>query len=322
MTRIPTSDPIEYLVEQRFPAYKALQIPPFLTSGRLGGGLSADEHQKRLQEVENYRASLRAKTPEELAAMVEQKRAAEMETWRLKAEKEERERFFNQPYANADFSHWSKATYWTLDEALALAFGKAPEVMRWEKVKEHVGVSAFARQYARVRDLAVRAKNWNQLFDPVLPGIFLAWARRTEIEVPEALIKAVEARGIVIGDWKDNYDKLKVQHDMLLADRDKIAAICRTLIEERDALKRRAAELEAQASAWQFDDAAENYPAELDIAMQAWRAVTTRRDATGTVKQQVSAWLSKSYPKLSDEARERIATICNWEKRGGRRPQG
>ena len=80
-------------------------------------------------------------------------------------------------------------------------------------------------------------------------------------------------------------------------------------------------QLEEQAAAWQFDEAAENYPSELDVAMQAWWALTKQRDSSSTVKQQLTAWLGKNYPKLSDEARERIATICNWEKRGGRRPQ-
>jgi hypothetical protein len=47
---------------------------------------------------------------------------------RVKAEQEEGERFFNRPHANADFDHWSKAAHWTLDEAIALSLGKAPEV--------------------------------------------------------------------------------------------------------------------------------------------------------------------------------------------------
>jgi hypothetical protein len=35
--------------------------------------------------------------------------------------------FFNQPDAVADYDHWSKTAHWTLDEAIALSFGKAPE---------------------------------------------------------------------------------------------------------------------------------------------------------------------------------------------------
>ena len=64
-------------------------------------------------------------------------------------------------------------------------------------------------------DLALRAKYCNQLHDPVYPGVFLAWARRNDIEVPSELITQVEARGVVISDWKDAYDKLKTAYDKL-----------------------------------------------------------------------------------------------------------
>jgi len=210
-------------------------------------------------------------------------------------------------------------TYWTLDEALALTFGKSPEIVKWDAVKYlDTRISPFAREYARLRELALRAKNWKQLYDPALPSLFLAWARRNEIEVLPELVKAVEARGVVIADWKDNYDKLKEQFDKLLADRDKLAAICTKLIEERDALRQKAAELESQV--WEgFDQDKDTYPPELDRAMMAWRAATNQRDPNETPKSRVRAWLDEHYPKLSEEAKQRIAIVCNWEKEGGRK---
>lgn len=309
-----------HLVQRRFPFHKILQVPTPLTS-RGGVKIAEAERKRRLQEVEEYRAALKAKTPEELRALFEEEKKKENEESRLKVEREERERFFNRPQANADFEHWSKAVYWTLDEALALAFGKSPETVTWGNVQPYVNVSHFARQFARVRDLAIRAKKWNQLFDPVMPGIFLAWARRMEIDLAQDLVKAVEARGIVVADWKDIHDQLRLQFDKLLEDRDKIAEVCRELIEERNALRARVAQLEQEAAAWQFDESSENYPSELDIAMQAWWAVSRNRNSTGTVKQQLLAWLERNYPKLTEEAKERIATVCNWGKRGGRPAQ-
>jgi hypothetical protein len=42
----------------------------------------------------------------------------------------------------------------------------------------------------------------------VLPGIFITWAKRTQIEFPPELEAAFAANGQVIEDWKSLYDKL------------------------------------------------------------------------------------------------------------------
>ena len=89
-----------------------------------------------------------------------------------------------------------KAAHWTLDEAIALSFGKAPEQVSWEKLEPLVHISRFAFEYQRRRELALRACQWEQLFDPVLPGVFLAWARRTGLTIPPELEAAVAAHGI------------------------------------------------------------------------------------------------------------------------------
>ena len=57
----------------------------------------------------------------------------------------------------------------------------------------------------------MRAAQWKQLYDPVLPTIFLAWAKRTEIDVPTALVDEVAKRDR-IADWKSLYDELKAVH--------------------------------------------------------------------------------------------------------------
>src|SRR5262249_33105390 len=127
MANLPTFDPVQYLVSRRFPAATALRFPPSLTRPSGNGGISNDVRKKLIAQVDDYEAELKSKTPAELQALCEQERAKQAAELTAKAEREERERFFNQPYAKADFAHWSKATYWTLDEAMALSFGKAPE---------------------------------------------------------------------------------------------------------------------------------------------------------------------------------------------------
>lgn len=66
---------------------------------------------------------------------------------------------------------------------------------------------------------------------------------------------------------------------------------------------------------FEFDNTAENYPRELDIALQAWRAVSNTQGKQ-TPKVRLIEWVSKNYPDVRPEARERIATVANWKKGG------
>jgi hypothetical protein len=163
------------------------------------------------ERVEAYRAEIAALAPRELVARYNAEKQREYDEAIAKSEREERERFFNQPHASANFVYWSKMAHWTLDEAVALSFGKAPELVHWQAISKYLALSRFAGEYQRRRELALRAAQWKQLYDPVLPGIFLAWANGLEIEVPTALVEAVEKRG-PIRDWKSLYDELKTMH--------------------------------------------------------------------------------------------------------------
>ena len=328
MIRFPKSDPIDYLVHRKHPQYR-YAVAPIITSGT--GGMSYETRQKIVGEAEAYLADLQSKPRTEVVTLYAAEKAKEYAEAQAKAELEEQQRFFNLPSAGADFAHWSKAAHWTLDEAIALCFGKAPDVVNWKNVSPYTKISPFAATYESVRDLALRATVWKQLYDPVLPGIFLAWARRCEIEVPPELVAQVEKRGIVIADWKDLYDEVKGQHDEILtmANRE-ISKASEALAkghEERETLLRENADLKVQAAEneaarWEgFNQDSSNYPSELDIAMQAWRGVTKGQNTGGTAKERIERWLDVRYPDrrdLSNEARQRIAVICNWEKSGGR----
>jgi hypothetical protein len=204
-------DHIEYLVVRRFPFANALRGPPSLLS--MAGGNAYAYRQSGLPEIETYKEELRNKKPADLQKLYDEELAKEAAEQFALAESEEQSRFFNQPYAKADVGHWSKAAYWTLDEAIALSFGKAPDRVTSETMKPFVDVSPFAHQYWRRRDLALRAAASKQLSDPTLPGPFLAWAKRTDLAVPSELEAAVTARGVQIADWKTYYDDLKKKCD-------------------------------------------------------------------------------------------------------------
>jgi hypothetical protein len=228
-------DDIEYLVRRRFPGSRS---PPPINSG-------ADAHEAWKQTEKNrasYRTELLAMPPTDRAALVSREREADTQAYIAKAEAEERARNFNKPHAMADFDYWSKCAHWTLDEAIALSFGRSPEVVSWDNVHHYASVSRFARDYSLRRDLALRALRWNQLYDPVLPGIFLAWAKRTDIEVPAALIAKVEARGVMVADWKSLFDKSQEAGQSLSDALDNMTSA-------HDTLRKRVAQLETEAAA-------------------------------------------------------------------------
>ena len=130
-------------------------------------------------------------------------------------EQTEAARFFHQPNAAADFGYWAKISYWKIDEAVALSFGKDPRIVNWERISSLVKISTFAFQYAAKRELAERAKTANQISLTTPPSTFLAWATRTKFEVPAELEAAVTAMGIQIADWKTLFDKqVLVSRDM------------------------------------------------------------------------------------------------------------
>lgn len=65
----------------------------------------------------------------------------------------------------------------------------------------------------------------------------------------------------------------------------------------------------------EFKESDPTYPRELDIALQAWRAVSKSKEK-GKPKARLHAWLDANT-MLSNEAKERIATVANWDKLGG-----
>jgi hypothetical protein len=195
---------IEFLIRQKLPAI----VLANLTSASQSRGTTTLGRITRQQEETRYRGELLALPDDELRALYE----SEVSKLIKQNEREEETRFFNQPHAMADFDHWSKAEHWSLDEAVALAMGKAPEVVSWAKIQSF-STSPFVQRYGRLRDLAQRAIPWKKLFDPVLPTIFLKWAEDNEIPVPTELSEKVYKLKGKVADWKESYDELRAMYD-------------------------------------------------------------------------------------------------------------
>lgn len=111
------------------------------------------------------------------------------------------------------------------------------------------------------------------------------------------------------------YDDLNSYHPAPALPKDAVLAVRPS---ELIKIEQRAAVSASTLDGWEgFDPDDPKYPEELDIALQAWSAVRAKQGTT-PVKDQLTAWLKQSGYKLSSAAVERIATICNWDRAGGR----
>ncbi|MCF1367334.1 hypothetical protein LH704_11770 [Burkholderia cenocepacia] len=77
---------------------------------------------------------------------------------------------------------------------------------------------------------------------------------------------------------------------------------------------------ENNSSSGPLDPSSPLYPQELAIALAAWRAVTSNGQVAPdgvAAKTALMTWLGDAYPALGKDAKDRIATVANWNKRGG-----
>jgi hypothetical protein len=223
MAVLPPPDKVTYLVSRAFPLIGSLSSTD---ADKIAGTLGLPPSKSKFEYAAAYERELRQLPPEEIDRLYALAKKDEARQMSVRAKHEEQQRFFNRPQAKADFEHWSRAHYWTLEEAVALTFGRSPSSLNAERLKPFERVSAFAGQYFRLLDLARRAKAVGKLYEHVLPGIYLGWAREMSIEVDPGLVAAVEARGVQIIDWPAH---LKVQ---------------------REAAERRIAKLEDEITLW------------------------------------------------------------------------
>lgn len=245
MIKIPAFDSISYLVGRRFPGFNgqeaearlvkqqeqkaaaeqarrasAMNIGSFSKSNPSNSGDqeltpaqrhaidAAREIMKRENEASTYRDQLLTATEERIEALVIDERKKEADEIRARIEAEEMSRFFHQPRATADYRHYCKLANWTLDEAIALSLCKNPNVVNWKSVSSFVQVSPFAKEYEKRRDITARAKWAGQLFDPVMPGILLRWAKTKFEPIPAELLGAALDNGISLRGWQDLYEDL------------------------------------------------------------------------------------------------------------------
>lgn len=206
------------------------------------------------------------------------------------------------PEIDADFNHWSKMPYWSLEESVTLLLGQDPEVVNWDIAQDYQewpSATDLSLNYAKLRNLILRAFEMKEIDDPNTPADFIVWAESRGIQIPEVLKQQVD----VVKSIKASMDAKTLN---LLQEKDDKISVLRKRIEELDAL------------IWDgFDENQSTHSKELAIAVKAHGAISKNWKKGMSIKQQITMWLESNYPKLMNEEKERIAKICNWQKTGG-----
>ncbi len=210
------TEQIEYLVKRKFPNISLAPIPISLSTIHRGG-IDESSRQKLLKDISDYKVTLLKKDIDEIRGLYEAEKNKEVEAVKLKFYLEEQSRFFYQDSAKADFNYWCKMAHWSLDEAIALSFGKNPEIVNWVRIEPLTNISQFAKDYEKRRKLALRAIPWKKLYDPVLPSIFLGWAKELKLDIPELLIDESNISGNVATNWFEEYKALEIKFSQYVA---------------------------------------------------------------------------------------------------------
>lgn len=201
------TDPIGYLMRRKFPPRD--RTPRIYNPN----ALTQTPPEQRSPEATMHLFNLKLLSTSQLRLAAAEERAREVAEWVTSAAADDRTQFFSQPNALPDLNHWARMDFWSLEEALALSFGKAPEVLTARRVTGLSPYSPFAVEYRRRTEVARRAIVANQMWESVRPSTFLRWAQRKGMNPPAELVEAVEAAGGDLRDWQDFYSKLKEASD-------------------------------------------------------------------------------------------------------------
>ena len=215
MVRLPTDEEIQ----------KQRMVEEIILLQANQGGTVLSEAAQRLRREMLYNSSFEyvfdeySKHEEAIKQMIKENDDAE-----------ERKRVFNSLASNAtdlDYEFWSKLEYWTLEEGLALSFGKNPKIITSDKIKPYAethykngkrqGASPFAIEYEQRMELAKRAIIFKKLYEYSLPILFLGWLKEMGLKFPISLEQKIIKNKGKINSWKDNFDLLKINYDTFAA---------------------------------------------------------------------------------------------------------
>lgn len=168
----------------------------------------------------------------------------------------------------------------------------------WYQLQMHAPIQVHSRDTNPADQIVPSQISWEEILQ------YCALSRELGIQVPEHF-----------NPYSHQYCPSHLPDDAMFVVR---ASALSDLVRKLDENQANDLGTRTEISGWQgFDPDDEKYPEELDIALQAWRAV--RNNPTqAPAKVKLTEWLRQSGYELSTNAITRIATVCNWEKEGGR----
>lgn len=202
---------IEYFVKKKFGVLS--------TMTKMLSGLDAyknSDFSKQASEIIEYERTLRNMHESELLTLHKQSLANDTEQHKRYVTNEENARFYNLPSASADFLHWGKTEHWTIDEAIALSFGKEPKVVTWKLIELLQDKTDFAKAFSKRRDLAMRSSKLKNFNNSIPPIYFMNWAEELDIKVSTELINEVAKYVGMPINWHQKFIEVRAELDLLL----------------------------------------------------------------------------------------------------------
>lgn len=169
-----------------------------------------------LSEVFKYQSELRAMSEGDIESLFRQQDENQAAAQKATHTSDDRFAFFNSKAAEARLEYWLRLPRWTIDEAVALSFGKDPSIVNREKLRafpRHPD-SPFCSEYLERLEFVERATEANVLAEPLAPTAFASWCRGQNIALPADMLS--------YKDGADELSTLRIECDRLRREMEKL----------------------------------------------------------------------------------------------------
>ncbi len=184
-----TTSLIDELTKRLFPAKATV-----LARAELLTNANRSQAVAYIEECNAFEEELRVLSESALIALFEDEMELDRQLQSEKAQSEEKNRFFHDRSARADYAHWIGRETWTVDEATALLLGKSPEFVNWPSINPLVYKSPFARRYEMLRKDIKAAREAGQIRPADSPAGFIRYAKAAGFVLPADLQSLLAAR--------------------------------------------------------------------------------------------------------------------------------